>query len=194
MAQVTPVGAVASSKSGVRKPQPWYLFLPALGGTRPDARAILHALAVGTAFLLAFFHSWLLWLRLSSGRPPAPGVALRWTAALGLLAGLIWLRRRGGSLLRGRRAAVFWLLVLLLHASAFASPDSRGTRDLLDSGLVLALPVAATLLGVVRLAFEALAARALGGLRVSLSLAGPPDIRLTSVFLSASFPRPPPAS
>lgn len=81
------------------------------------------------------FHARLLVERLADGSLGQPAVALQWAAALALLAWLAWSHRRGASLLAGRRALAFWVLVLLLHAI----PAMPGGADALqaDGGPVL---------------------------------------------------------
>jgi len=80
----------------------------------------LALVAIATLVLL---HMAVLWDRVVHGRLTDPEVGLRWLGAAVLIAGLLVLRRLGIPLLWGRRALVFWLLVLLLHAGATA-PDS----------------------------------------------------------------------
>jgi hypothetical protein len=80
----------------------------------------LALVAIATLILL---HVAVLWDRVVHGRLTDPEIGLRWLGAVVLTAGLLVLRRRGIPLLWGRRALVFWLLVLLLHAGA-AAPDS----------------------------------------------------------------------
>jgi hypothetical protein len=65
---------------------------------------------------LLAFHLQLLVERLADGSLGHPVVAFQWATGLILLAWLSWLRRRGVSLVSGRRALAFWVLVLLLHA------------------------------------------------------------------------------
>ena len=70
---------------------------------------------------LVGFHVWLLASQWSAGRLLTdPALLLRWAAALGLAAALIWLGRDGTSLV-SRRAIVIWLLAALLHGPAVAS-------------------------------------------------------------------------
>lgn len=75
-------------------------------------RIALRLLGVG----LAVFHGQLLWQRFVNGSFVDLGVAAQWLASGLLLVGLLLVRRRTGSLFRGRDAAVLWILVALLHA------------------------------------------------------------------------------
>lgn len=68
---------------------------------------------------------------------------MQWLGALLLGAGAWALRRQGASLVSGRGALVFWLLVLLLHVGfgsgiAFTGEETGSSRELL-----LLLPFAA---------------------------------------------------
>jgi len=122
------------------------------------ARLLLTRVGRTAALLLLGFHAWLLWQRLSGGSLLEPAIALRWAAALPMVAGLLLLRRYGASLFRGRRAAVLWLLVAVLHWSG-AAP---GTVDELSRAphwlfvpaaaapLALALGLLAAALGAAR--------------------------------------------
>lgn len=99
------------------------------------------------------FHARLLISRLANGTLGHPEVALQWAAALALVVWSIRARRRGMSLLSGRRALTFWVLVLLLHAvpampggAPALQPD--GSPVLLVAPFSLALLAAATLLAL----------------------------------------------
>ncbi|MGE0453286.1 MAG: hypothetical protein AB7O37_01100 [Vicinamibacteria bacterium] len=107
------------------------------------------AVSAVVAIALVAFHGWLLALRLAEGALGDPAVALRWLAGFGLTAALLGLRRAGVSLFRGRKAFVFWLLVLLLHWSATAAGDRGAQFDDLILGVpasVVSLVFVATLL------------------------------------------------
>jgi hypothetical protein len=106
----------------------------------PRVRALLSSLGLAVAATLVVLHASLLWDRVVQGRLSDPVVALRWLAAVVLMGALLALRRRGVSLLWGRRALVFWLLVLLLHAGA-AVPQDPGPR-LAPEQLLFVLPAA----------------------------------------------------
>lgn len=92
--------------------------------------------------LVALYHAFLLWQRVADLTLFEPVIAARWLATLVLLLGLFRLHRRGVPLIWGRKALVFWLLVLLLHVS-FYGPLAEGVEASLDiqrAGLMLALP------------------------------------------------------
>lgn len=90
-------------------------------------RALVSGLALASIATLVLLHVAVLWDRVAEGRLSDPVVALRWLAGAVLTLALLALRRRGVPLLWGRRALVFWLLVLLLHAGA-AAPEGPGLR------------------------------------------------------------------
>jgi hypothetical protein len=98
--------------------------------------------------LVVLYHAFLLWQRVADLTLLEPAVAARWLATLIFLLVLFRLHRRGVPLIWGRKALVFWLLVLLLHLS-FYGPLGEGMEASLDiqrAGLILALP--ATVIGV----------------------------------------------
>jgi hypothetical protein len=76
------------------------------------------------AGLLALFHVWLLLGQLQDGRLADPGLVLRWLVAAGLMGGLVGVRRRGESIVRGRKAVSIWLLSALLHGPAMADANT----------------------------------------------------------------------
>lgn len=67
-----------------------------------------------TAALTAF-HGRLLWQRLADGSLLQPVVIARWAMSAVLVIALLQLWRKGLPLLRGRRAGVLWLVVVVLH-------------------------------------------------------------------------------
>jgi len=95
------------------------------GGPSPTPPRVAHWLAalsrLGFLILVAF-HAWLLLVRALEGQLLDPGVALRWAGGGALLAALVALRRLGLPLLHGRKAAVLWTLVFLLHCHAVVAP------------------------------------------------------------------------
>jgi len=104
---------------------------------------------------LLAFHLQLLVERLADGSLGHPVVAFQWATGLILVAWLSWLRRRGVSLVAGRRALAFWVLVLLLHAvpampGAGDALQADGGPVLLVAPLGLALAGAAALLARLR--------------------------------------------
>jgi hypothetical protein len=86
---------------------------------------------VAGLFLFAF-HVVLLAGDVAQGRVFDPVVAVRWIAAVALFGALVAMWRLGMPLLIGRRAAVLWVLVLFLHASAHA--PGRGESGAATSG------------------------------------------------------------
>jgi hypothetical protein len=112
--------------------------------------AIRAALAVAlriVAGVLFAFHLVLFSVDAADGRLLDPAVAARWSVAVLLFAALIALWRLGVPLLRSRRAAVIWLLVLFLHGSAHAPGlTNEGTESTDPSGgiVLIILPVVAT--------------------------------------------------
>jgi len=96
---------------------------------------------VGVTLLVAF-HAWLFAGRLAGGELMEPAVAARWLASAGLVAVLLGLRRAGVPLFHGRRALVFWVLVVLLHWTATPLAD----RGLPVEELLVAAPSVLTLM------------------------------------------------
>lgn len=83
-------------------------------------RALVALARLGFAALVGF-HAWRFVVRAFEGQLLAPDVALRWGAGLVLFAALAALRRLGVPMFRGRKAAVLWTLVFLLHWHAAVS-------------------------------------------------------------------------
>lgn len=157
---------------------------------RPTLRSLRWLGLLGAAGLVAF-HADLLRQRLVDATLGEPGVALRWLATLGVLAGFGWLARRGVPLLRDRRSLVLWLVVLLLHVGA-SPPVSFGPEW-------LALPAAAALGWIsVEMGLRVLSGGRDHDPRV-LAFTGRPSARSTRPparprsNLPAFLPRPPPA-
>lgn len=114
----------------------------ALAGRRPRI-GVAGVLGAFTIAALVVFHGVLLAGRFADATLAHPEVLAQWFAALLLLLGAFGLRRQGSSLLSGRGALVFWLLVLLLHVGfgsglTLAGDEPSGARELL-----LLLPFAA---------------------------------------------------
>ncbi len=128
---------------------------------------------------LAFLHGLLLWQRIESLTLLQPMVALRWGFAVLALAGFVQQQRAEGSVFRGRKALILWLLVLVLHA---------GTLPATEPGMLLLL----SLWGA------ALLLSGLGGQVQVLRLAPPPPADRPRISGGAWFeplsPRPPPAA
>lgn len=98
--------------------------------------------------LLVLFHAWLLGGQLWDGQLADPGLLLRWSLAAGLLASLVGLRRRGASLMGGRKAVAIWLLAALLHAPA-VGPSGLDSPALPEAvATVLEFAVASVIVGL----------------------------------------------
>ncbi len=102
-----------------------------------------------TAALVAF-HGGLLWRRLVDGSLLQPIVVARWAASVVLILALLQLWSKGLPVLRGRRAGVLWLVVVLLHA--FTPGGSLPAVEPVAEGL---LPAALALLAFVALGLGA---------------------------------------
>ena len=74
---------------------------------------------------LVLFHAWLLASQILRGELSNPGLVLRWMVAAGLVMALATLRRRGGSILLGRKTVSIWLLAALLHGPVVAGAVAR---------------------------------------------------------------------
>ena len=111
---------------------------------------VLRGAGVFALAALALFHVSLLWTRLVDGQLLDPLVAVRWLGAAALTGGLIALRRRGVSLVTGRRALVVWLLVVLLHWSATPAVAVAYDGQPSTSELIFVVPstAAAALVGL----------------------------------------------
>jgi hypothetical protein len=68
--------------------------------------------------VLTIFHGRLLWQRLNDGSLLQPVVVARWVLSALLVLALLQLWSKGLPVLRGRRAGVLWLVVVVLHAVA----------------------------------------------------------------------------
>ena len=179
----------AVPRSGGRWRSPWRLLR-------------LGAVALGAAYLVAL-HAELLWQRIASQTLLEPLVALKWGAAAVLVAALLRLRSAGVSLWRGRRAVVVWMLVLLLHAGAAGpAPGELAADQGGASGLLLVLPLCASVATVFelgrRLLDRRLRDRGLGArparprLPRRLLFAPPPALVFADGFGRVAGARPPP--
>jgi len=106
-----------------------------------------------TAALVAF-HAVLFWERVRDLSIFEPLVLLEWLLAVLLVVAMLLLRKRQVSLLWGRQALAFWLLVLLLHLMAIP-PAVEWFEE--HSGLLLALPVSSLLVALARRALKLVA-------------------------------------
>ncbi len=148
-------------------------------------------LGAGLGAGLVLLHAGLLWRRLADGTLLDPHVAAQWVATTLLVAGALVLRRRGGSWVRGRRAAAFWILLLLLHGLV-ALPGGPGF-----AGLLLAEPwLVAAPLGTTLIVVLLVSLRLFGPARrpaAQASLVQPAGVVRLWRPLAAEAPRPPPA-
>ena len=167
---------------------------------RSTPRRVLAVIA-GPALvaLVVLYHAILLWQRVADLTLLEPAIAARWLATLLLLLGLFRLHHRGVPLIWGRKALVFWLLVLLLHVS-FYGPVAEGVEanfDIQGVGLMLALPAT-----VVIVVLAAVCLALLAGFLGVLAVQSPPAFSLLDAPSGPSLPagwtlqlasRPPPA-
>lgn len=102
--------------------------------------------------VLAVFHGQLLWHRLSEGSLLQPIVVARWAVSALLVLALLQLWSRGLPLLRGRRAGVLWLIVVLLHAMGPGGsvPAVQATEGMLPAMLAMLALLAFGLVAVGR--------------------------------------------
>ncbi|HEY6510143.1 MAG TPA: hypothetical protein VIY56_19105 [Vicinamibacterales bacterium] len=154
---------------------------------------MLRALAAIAGLLLAAFHLWLFGHQVWTGQLD-PTESVRWLIAVGLVGGLIALRRRGTSLLWDRKATATWVLAALLHGPALAG-DTSLTNRFLDETSEVAVQMVGAIAG---LALALAAARATRGRR-EVRVALPRLAALRVVALPSSLvpgmgflPRPPP--
>ena len=75
-------------------------------------------LLTGAAGALGLFHVWLFVRQASAGELSSPETIAKWLAAAVLAVAIAALRRKGVSLVRGRKAVAVWTLAALLHAPA----------------------------------------------------------------------------
>jgi hypothetical protein len=110
--------------------------------TRTDATSV--ALRYGTGAVLGglvLFHVWLAGRRLADPTGLDPHVLFRWLAGFGVVGALLWLRRLGLPLLRGKKALALWTVALLLHGnSGTARLAAEAEATTAPEALVLVLP------------------------------------------------------
>jgi hypothetical protein len=92
---------------------------------------------------LVAFHVWLLASMHADGRLADPAVAFKWLIAAGLAAALAALWHAGIPMVRSRQGAVVWVLVALLHTSAFAAPPAPVPGQADTGALLFVLPATA---------------------------------------------------
>ena len=181
------------------------MLSPAMKMSRPavQMRARNLLASVSATLLVATmiaFHAVLLWQRVVDLSLFRPVPAIRWLATVALLVGLYRLHRRGMSLIKGRGALVFWLLVLLLHVCfqiPLAAPMESFDGLKGSAGLLLALPAISIILGLVFPAIRRILARALRGVGLGdLPLIAPLGGNQTYIVRAGLLPtlscRPPP--
>ncbi len=105
-------------------------------------RWILGGLSTLAAGGLVVFHGALLAGRFADASIAHPEVIAQWVAAVLLCLGAVALRRQGRSLVSGRGALVFWLLVLLLHVGFGSGLAPTGEQTGSSRELLLLLPFA----------------------------------------------------
>lgn len=98
---------------------------------------------------LVLFHVWLFLSMAAQGRLSDPAVTFRWLVALGLALGLLALRRAGIPLVLSRQGAALWVLVVVLHASAFSGPAVPLTEPVADVAALFVLPATSAVVTVV---------------------------------------------
>lgn len=157
---------------------------------------MLRRLLAAAGALLALFHVWLFAGQILDGRLDDPALLLRWGAAAGLAAGLLSLRRRGLSMLRGRPAATIWLLAALLHGPALAARVDDGSPfglpEVATLSQIAAAAIATVGLGLIAARFRR--APRLTYRRASLRQRDRDRLPTHVAFLDVLSPRPPPAT
>lgn len=147
--------------------------------------------------VLTAFHAWLFWVHATTGRLLDPATAFRWFAGALILCGFVAMRRLGGPLLWGRKALVFWLLVVLLHCSAVGAELNGPAAGMIpESVSVLVVQIATAAPGVLLgLGLLSLLARRHGARPRALPLAAVRGFACGTPLAGHVFrfsPRPPP--
>jgi hypothetical protein len=102
-----------------------------------------------TVLALLAQHGLLLLQRVADGTLSDPAVLGRWVVGLLLVGAMIVLRRAGVSLVRGREAAVFWLVVLIFHTAVAGVPAVGGSPAVaLQPGAIVPALLAISALGL----------------------------------------------
>ncbi len=154
------------------------------------ATGLIGVAGAALAAVLVAFHGQLLWQRLADGSLLEPVVAIRWLLGALLTAALGSLWRRGLPLFRGRRAAVVWLVALLLHAGV---PGGSMPAVAPAASALLALPAILAALCALRAVGAGSGPAALGGPR-SFRRRDLPALRRPAGWSPSLFCRPPPFS
>jgi hypothetical protein len=154
-------------------------------------------IAVALGGLLVLFHAWLLGSQLWDGQLAEPGLVLRWLIAVGLVAALASLRRRGASMVWGRKAVAIWLLAALLHGPALTNSRDQHASPAIPETVTALLQIAAAsvALGLGLLLVAAVVGRVPARALAFTKFA---DERTDQAFNTARVvhfaPRPPPSS
>lgn len=150
---------------------------------------------------LVVFHAALLLQRFADASIARPEILIQWIGALLLAGGAIALRRQGASLLTGRSALVFWLLVLLLHVGFGSGITVTGGETGSSRELLLLLPLATFATFAASCGFSANANRRLAPVRNPVAFGlhslrfGPAPVTSSAGAGPDRFsPRPPPFS
>ena len=104
-------------------------------------------IAIGAAgAALVGFHAWLFAAQFAAGRLDDLWLIFRWISAL-VLIGALWIVRRGGDSIVGRKAVAIWILAAMLHAPAIADTVSANALALPETvaGSVLQIVASAAL-------------------------------------------------
>lgn len=158
----------------------------------PSVKRRLGQLAGSSLLIvLTMFHSQLLWKRITTLTLFEPLVALRWFTAALLLAGFVYLRRAGVSVIWGRKALILWLLVLLCHAGAMSPTDHL---PLAEPGLLFALSLWGFALRAILNELDRLTAERDRSFSWTLVVSRPPGLLADPRVLQLLSPRPPPAA
>ena len=118
--------------------------------------------------LLALFHIWLFAGQVWQGELVDLALVSRWLIAVGLVAALVSLKRRGASMFWGKRAVAIWLLAALLHGPALAR-DFDVTTPALPEVTATLVKTGTTLAGLAGLGLLGLLVLAGGRRRASLA-------------------------
>ncbi len=123
-------------------------------------RSLLHRLGrllvIGGGVALGALHIAILFRRVADGTLLEPLVMAQWLVALGLVTAAGYLRRRGISVFRGRKAAAFWIVVALMHG-VVSLPGGPGVVGVFDPvPMADALPLGVGLLAGVLVALVGL--------------------------------------
>ena len=141
------------------------------------------------AAVVTVFHGRLLWQRLIDGSLLQPIVVARWALSALLVVALLRLWSKGLPILRGRRAGVVWMVVVLLHA--FAPGGSLPAVGPVADGM---LPAALALLTFLAIGLVGARAADVGATRRATPRSQPRPGRSFAGWYRVLFSRPPPAS